>query len=74
MKTASQAGWYLSAGNQVSIADGSLFITMYDCCGNYLELFNGPDGLVWYSPDGFNPQDLPQSVLELINLWLGVTA
>jgi hypothetical protein len=57
MKTASQAGWYLSAGNQVSIADGSLFITMYDCCGNYLELFNGPDGLVWSRLDSLGTFD-----------------
>jgi hypothetical protein len=64
MKTATQSGWYLAGDDE--------FITLYNERGDYMEVTRFFDNVGWYSPNGFDWQDLPISVLNLISLWIGV--
>lgn len=70
MKTATQAGWHMT------LSGGERFISMYRDSGEMVEVekvldYDGSTPLSWFTPDGVGQGDLPQSVLNLINLWFG---
>ena len=63
MKTARQSGWSLS------MREGSNFVFLSDERGHRLEVTYGYDGLSVY---GDYLEDCPQSVIDLVYLWLGL--
>lgn len=72
MKTARQSGWSLMCSDMVGNAK---FVTLNNESGDYLELRSFEDGQ--YALNSFNTGisifDLPQSVLDLCALWLGIS-
>ena len=69
MKTARQSGWSMTCNEEGN------FVTLSDDYGRYIEVTMAPEGGI--SSKTYDCEltlfDLPQSVLNLLDLWLKVT-
>lgn len=70
MKTARQAGWSLATSENFN----DKFISLSNESGDYLEMFVIEPGIAVLRPfdTGIGIWDLPESVLSLCALWLGI--